>query len=119
MKFLIIANPVSGGKKGAKRLPENKKLLKKYKINYDLKKTQYHCHAEKIIKNTSLTQYDGVALIGGDGTNFHVLNGLIKNHDNYNLPPVAIIPTGSGDSFALDLGINNYIDGIKAIAETN
>ena len=119
MKFFIIANPVSGGKKGAKRLPEIENLLKNHNLNYDLKKTQYHRNAEIIIKNTDLTQYDGVALVGGDGTNFHVLNGLIKNHGNKKLPPVAIIPTGSGDSFALDLGINNYIDGIKAIVKNN
>ena len=117
MNFLIIANPVSGGRKGEKRLPEIERLLKNYNLNYDLKRTHYHRHAEKIIKNTDLSQYNGVALIGGDGTNFHVLNGLIKYHDNNNLPPVAVIPTGSGDSFALDLGIKNYVDGIKAIAE--
>lgn len=119
MKFLIIANPVSGGKKGAKLLPEIERILKNYNLNYDLKKTLYHRHAEKIVQNTDLKQYDGIALIGGDGTNYHVLNGLIKKHNNNQLPPVAIIPTGSGDSFALDLGINNYIEGIKAIAENN
>ena len=119
MKILIIANPVSGGKKGKKRLPDIEKLLQNNNINYDLKKTQYHRHAESLIKNTNLKEYDGVALVGGDGTNFHVLNGLIKNHDNNSLPPVAIIPTGSGNSFALDLGINNYIDGVKAIVEHN
>jgi YegS/Rv2252/BmrU family lipid kinase len=119
MKFLIIVNPVSGGKKGKKRLPAIEKLLKKHNINYDLKTTQYHRHAEKILKDIDLKHYDSIALIGGDGTNFHVLNGLIKNHDNDNLPPVAVIPTGSGDSFALDLGIKNYDDGIKAIIEMN
>ncbi|MCP3899311.1 MAG: diacylglycerol kinase family lipid kinase [Desulfobacteraceae bacterium] len=118
MKFLIIANPVSGGKKGKKQLPKIEKLLKNHNINYDLKTTLYHGHAEQIIKGADLDQYNGVALIGGDGTNFHVLNGLIKNHDK-NLPPVAIIPAGSGDSFALDLGIKNDLDGIKAIAENN
>jgi diacylglycerol kinase (ATP) len=119
MNFLIIANPVSGGKKGKKLLPEIENTLKNININYDLIKTQYHRHAEIIIKNADLTKYSGIALVGGDGTNFHVLNGLIKHHDNNNLPPVAIIPAGSGDSFALDLGINKYEDGIKAILENN
>lgn len=119
MKFLIIANPVSGGKKGEKRLPEIEMLLKKHGINYDIKKTQYHCHAESIIKNVDLKQYEAIALIGGDGTNCQVLNGLLKNHDHGILPPVAVIPTGSGDSFALDLGITNYKDGVKAIVENN
>ena len=118
MKLLIVANPVSGGKKGEKRLPEIEKLLNTHNLNYDLKKTQYHRHAEKIIKNTDIKKYDGVALIGGDGTNFQVLNGLIKYHNN-SIPPIAIIPTGSGDSFALDLGIRNDLDGIKAIVKNN
>ena len=42
-----------------------------------------------------------------------------NNHDNNTLPPVAIIPTGSGDSFALDLGIESYVDGVKAIVQNN
>jgi len=116
MKFLIIANPVSGGKKGKKLLPKIEKLLEYYNIDYDLRLTEYHCHAKEIIEQTRLLAYDGVALVGGDGTNFQVLNSLIKNHDNDKLPPMAIIPTGSGDSFAYDLGINNYREGIKAIA---
>jgi len=116
MKFLIITNPVSGGRKGKKRLPEIERLLQKHNITYDLKTTRYHRHAETLIKESDLKEYDAIALIGGDGTNFQVLNGLIKYHDNDNLPPVAVIPTGSGDSFALDLGVKNDIDGIKAIA---
>jgi len=119
MNFLIIANPVSGGKKGEKRLPEIQNLLKKNNIKYDLILTQYHGHAEIIIKQADLKEYDGIGLIGGDGTNFHVLNGLIKHHNNKNLPPIAIIPTGSGDSFALDLGITNYFFGIKAMTQKN
>jgi diacylglycerol kinase (ATP) len=119
MKFLIIANPVSGGEKGKKKLPEIEELLKKHNINYEIKKTKYHCHAETIVKDLDLKKYEAIGLIGGDGTNFQVINGLLKNHDHNLLPPVAIIPTGSGDSFALDLGITNYADGVKAIAENN
>jgi YegS/Rv2252/BmrU family lipid kinase len=119
MKFLIVANPVSGGKKGKKHLPEIEKLLKKNNIKYDLKLTRYHGHGETIIKQTDLKKYYGIGLVGGDGTNFYVLNGLIKHHNNKKLPPIAIIPTGSGDSFALDLGITNYFNGIKAIKQNN
>jgi len=119
MKFLIVANPVSGGKKGKKCLPEIERLLKKNNIKYDLKLTLYHGHGEIIIKQTDLKKYYGIGLVGGDGTNFHVLNGLIKHHNNKKLPPIAIIPTGSGDSFALDLGITNYLNGIKAIKQNN
>lgn len=50
MKFLIIANPVSGGKKGKKRLPEIQKLLKKHNINYDLKKTNITAMLKQLLK---------------------------------------------------------------------
>lgn len=119
MNILLIANPVSGGGKGEKHLPGIIRLLKNNHIDFDLKLTQYHRHAEEIVKHADLKQYDGIALVGGDGTNFQLINGLIKNHDNDRFPPLAVIPTGSGDSFAYDLGINSDIEGVKAIIENN
>ncbi|HSO18013.1 MAG TPA: diacylglycerol kinase family protein, partial [Desulfosarcina sp.] len=53
--------------------------------------------------------------LGGDGTNFHLLNGLLRRRDTFTLPPLGIIPVGSGNSFARDLGIRSPVDGIRAL----
>jgi YegS/Rv2252/BmrU family lipid kinase len=64
----------------------------------------------------SLPEYDGIVSVGGDGTNYHVLNGLLKYHHDIKLPPLGIIPAGRGNSFAKDLEIHTHEDGFAALA---
>ena len=54
--------------------------------------------------------------MGGDGTNFDVINGLISMWGPDQLPPLAVLPSGSGNSFAKDLGIQTLEQGVAAIA---
>jgi len=54
--------------------------------------------------------YDGIAVIGGDGTVFEVLAGLGARS-----PPLAIVPAGRGNCLALDLGVGSVEDAIAAI----
>ena len=68
----------------------------------------------ELVKNLDLENYNAVAAMGGDGTNFQVLNGLIKNQNDIRIP-IALIPAGSGNSFSRDLNFKNIEDGIEAI----
>ena len=54
--------------------------------------------------------------MGGDGTNFQVLNGLLGPGADRRVPPLGIIPAGRGNSFARDLGIRSVTDGLDALA---
>ncbi|MBT8351736.1 MAG: diacylglycerol kinase family lipid kinase [Deltaproteobacteria bacterium] len=90
--------------------------FKEANIRFDLFVTHYHGHAAEIIKNIPLSEYDGIVSMGGDGTNYHVLNGLLKYHHDAELPPVGIIPAGRGNSFAKDLEIHTQEDGFAALS---
>ncbi len=116
MKIALIANPQAGGKKGKKLIPRVEKMLACEKIDYDLYVTEYHQHALDIVKDLSVEDYDGIVSLGGDGSNYHVLNGLLKFHEKDAIPPLGIIPVGRGNSFARDLDINTAEEGISAIA---
>jgi len=116
MKIALIANPYSGGKKGKKVIPEVERQLQKKKIGYDLYITQYHRHAESILEEINVGNYDALVSLGGDGTNFQILNALLKNHKSENMPALGIIPVGRGNSFARDLDIKTTRDGINAVA---
>lgn len=115
MKYLIIANPAAGGNRGKKMIPELVRHLERGSIGCDLLQTTHHRHAEDLVRSVDVTAYQGIISAGGDGTNFHVLNGLLKHHDPGDLPCLGIIPVGSGNSFAMDLGIRSIRDGLDAI----
>mgnify|MGYP001821988001 FL=1 len=115
MKIALIANPHSGGKKGKKLIPRITKKLTDHHIELDLFCTQYREHAIELARQLSPEKYDGVVSLGGDGTNFEILNGLLKFHGNGHLPPLGIIPVGRGNSFALDLDIQTVEDAIAAL----
>ncbi len=115
MKLALILNPYSGGKKGGKRLPEIESILVQNKIEYEIFISQYHEHIIDICANLDIENIDGIVAIGGDGTNFQVINGLLKTYLPENIPPIGIIPVGSGNSFAKDLFIETFEDGVNAI----
>ena len=115
MKIALILNPRIGSKKVKKLLLLAENRFKEANIRFDLFVTQYHGHAAEIIKNISLPEYDGIVSLGGEGTNYHVLNGLLKYHNDNELPPLGIIPAGRGNSFAKDLEIHTEEDGFAAL----
>lgn len=119
MKVALIANPYSGGKKGKKLLPLIEKKLSANNIDFDLYTSLYHEHIFKITSELKIDQYDAIIAFGGDGTNYHVLNGLLSCFKPNKIPPIGIIPVGSGNSFAKDLNIHNYEDGIRSIIKNN
>ncbi|MCP4368017.1 MAG: YegS/Rv2252/BmrU family lipid kinase [Deltaproteobacteria bacterium] len=116
MKIALVLNPRIGAKKVKNLLLLAEKRLKESNIQFKLFITQYHGHAAEIIKNIPLTEYDGIVGVGGDGTNYHVLNGLLKYHPDAELPPLGIIPAGRGNSFAKDLEIHTKEDGFAALS---
>ena len=115
MIIALIANPCAGGGKGSRIIPWVENNLSQNGIDYRIFITQHHAHAMEIASRLEPARYDGVVSVGGDGTNFHLLNGLLKNNRPESLPPVGIIPVGSGNSFALDLDIGSTEDGLRAL----
>jgi len=115
MTIALIANPCAGGGKGSRIISWVENNLRNNGIDYRIFITQHHGHAMEIASRLEPARYDGVVSVGGDGTNFHLLNGLLKTGNPNALPPMGIIPVGSGNSFALDLGIHSTKDGLRAL----
>ncbi len=115
MKIALIANSRSSGISEENLLPEFENEFKKHRIEFDLLRTQYHGHATQLVKQISIREYDAIVSMGGDGTNFQVLNSILKYHGDSEIPPLGIMPCGRGNSFARDLQIFNGKDGIDAL----
>jgi diacylglycerol kinase (ATP) len=119
MKVALIVNPYAGGKKSEKLLPLIEKKLSSHNIEVNTYISLYHEHILKITSKLKIEQYDAIIAMGGDGTNFHVLNGLLSTFKPEKIPPLGIIPVGSGNSFAKDLNLHNLEDGIRSIVKNS
>ncbi|MBW1774836.1 MAG: YegS/Rv2252/BmrU family lipid kinase [Deltaproteobacteria bacterium] len=116
MRIALVAKPPTGRQNRSHTIPGVVDQLAALDIHSEVFETQYHAHALKIVQELSLTQFDALVALGGDGTNYHLLNGLLKFHPDQQIPPLGIIPVGRGNSFAKDLNIHSMADGIAAIA---
>ncbi|VEN75467.1 conserved hypothetical protein [Candidatus Desulfarcum epimagneticum] len=116
MRIAIIASGLLTGKDARRQMSGVEKRLEEEKIDFDVHIARRHNHAMEIAAGLPLSEYDAVAPMGGDGTNFQVLNGLARSAGPEGPPPLAILPAGRGNSFARDLGIENMDDALSALA---
>jgi YegS/Rv2252/BmrU family lipid kinase len=107
MKIFYINNPAAGHKNGEKFFPLIIKEFENQKIEVDSVKTEYPNHATEIVNRLDFTKYDGLAVSGGDGSLFEIVNGYFSNPSIKRIP-IGIIPVGRGNAFARD--INLFLD---------
>ena len=91
------------------------KKLTVNKVNYDIKITKCLDDLDHIMINT-IHKYDGVVVVGGDGTVFHLLQRLKTISSGV---PIGVIPCGSGNGLVNSLLyhknqtiLNNNIDDV-------
>lgn len=114
MNLLAIVNPNAGKNKGIKALKKAIPLLNNNNITVDVKTSEYSGHSTKLAGEYNNKKHDGIIAVGGDGTLFEVINGLLKSHENFDAP-IAQIPVGTGNSFIKDLNIENVEDAVQKI----
>lgn len=111
-KIKFIINPFSGLSK-KKNVPA---LIEKYidtaKFQYDLAFTEAAGHAIELTKNAVAEKYGAVIAVGGDGSVNEVASALIGTDVK-----LGILPGGSGNGFAMHLGLGRNIR--KAIEMLN
>jgi len=116
---LLIVNPISGKKAAKKILPTVVSEFEKNQLQIKIIESEYKGHIESILNTYSIEDYDCCCIIGGDGSFHEAVNGLMKRSDNLKVP-LCLVPAGSGNSLARDLGIldlkiaiNSIINGKK------
>lgn len=105
MKVFHINNPAASNGKSHKIFPLIKNHLDKLKIPHESIQTKYAGEAIEIISNLDFSKYKSIAVSGGDGSLFEVVNGYLKNKSSYKIPIVPI-PVGRGNAFARDLNFH-------------
>ena len=103
LKLLLIFNPHAAMGRAAKLLPRILAGMENFAEVVTLS-SGYAGHARELVADSDLHGFDGVIAAGGDGTLFEVLNGLYQ-HDRKDRLPLGVIPVGTGNAFARDLGL--------------
>jgi len=99
--FLIINQFAGHGKKRGHEINNVISYLKKNDFEIDIAYTNHPGHATELASTAANKGFDIVVAVGGDGTVNEVAQGLIGTKT-----PLGIIPVGSGNGLARDLGIS-------------
>lgn len=105
-RILVIANPIAGPARGA-RLEPMVQRLEGLGCSVTVYETEGPGDAERFVAAIDGASFDAIAVAGGDGTINEVLNGLPKGG-----PPLAILPVGTVNVLAKEIGLSTSLDDI-------
>jgi len=115
-KFCILVNPAAGRGKSKKIFTKIQPLFESsffQSVNYF---SDYPGFITDFIINRDLSEFDGLCVIGGDGTIHEAVLGLMKSGQAKTIP-LGIIPGGTGNAFVEDLGCQDPINAANKIID--
>ena len=98
----VVVNPSGGSGAGLAVLAEVLPTFEAAGVDVSVLRTEYAGHAEVLASTVDLR--DALVGIGGDGTVHELVNGMLRRSDGRTCA-VGVIPSGTGNTWALDLGI--------------
>jgi len=115
MKLLMLSNPLAGRRRGLAVAEKSLEMLRQRGHTVENIFSDRPGHLVEVAAKEVNGAWDGIIALGGDGTLFEVINGMMKG--NPELPiPLGVLPAGTGNSFSRDLGIGTHADAIELIA---
>ncbi len=118
MNLALIVNPHAGNKHGLKAAHRASGILNENGHEAHLLISEFPGNTIDIAVSIDVKIFDGILAVGGDGTLFEVINGLLKNKKELKIP-LGQIPVGTGNSFIKDLGVLTEDDALKAVLSGN
>jgi diacylglycerol kinase (ATP) len=112
--LLVVMNPHGGVRRGHLVLEQVRPVFAVAEISVDVRVTEHAGHAGKLAHTLDLRPYDGICVIGGDGTLHEVADGLMRR-DEPNLIPLGIVPAGTGNTIAKHLGCEDPVEAARRI----
>jgi diacylglycerol kinase (ATP) len=98
-EFLAVVNPAAGGGRLRKLVAPALERLRAGGIALDVIETQGPGQAPQIARDAWARGYRKFIAVGGDGTSYEILNGLFPRNTSEEIPTLAFLPVGTGNSF--------------------
>ena len=109
----LVVNPYGGGGAGLATLDSVLPVFEAAGIEVTTLMTEYAGHAGEMARTLPLL--DGFVGIGGDGTAHEIANGMLQREAGDRVA-IGIIPAGSGNTWAFDLGLEDAKDAARVVA---
>ncbi len=114
MKLLLLVNPAAGKRRGEAVARKALDIFQQQGVEIQACYSECPGHLIKVAEQEVNGEWDGIVAVGGDGTLFEVINGMMRS--NPDLPiPLGVIPVGTGNSFSRDLTIRSFDDAVRNI----
>jgi YegS/Rv2252/BmrU family lipid kinase len=107
----IIVNPYAGRWKAKAAIPAIECACEDIGLDYDLVVTEGPEHGIELAREAALAGFSPIVSAGGDGSISEVVNGLVQAAGDETAGPFGIIPLGSADDFADNLGLEKGVEG--------
>jgi YegS/Rv2252/BmrU family lipid kinase len=107
-RLRLLVNPAAGRGRSVRRFESLARRLDEEKVHYDHHFSKGPGHLTELAEKLSAEAQDHslIVICGGDGSVNEVLNGLPTPS-----PPLGLLPCGTGDDLARNLGIPRSIEG--------
>ena len=115
-KFCILVNPTAGSGKTTKIFSKIQPLFETSYIQNVKYFSDYPGSITDFIINRDLSEFDGLCVVGGDGTIHEAIDGLMKSGKAKSVP-LGIIPGGTGNAFIEDLRCRDPIKAARNIID--
>jgi len=115
--FFAIVNPVAGGGRCRKLVPEALDRLRAGGIKLDLVETDGPGQGAHLARDAYARGYRKFIAVGGDGTSYEIVNGLFPRRESDDPVTLAFLPLGTGNSFLRDFtdrGVEHAIEALLA-----
>jgi sphingosine kinase len=97
-RLQIFLNPTSGRKQAQKIWQQVAPVFEHSYWEFNLREIQQAGELSEIIKDLDV---DGLVIIGGDGTIYETLNGLLcREEEDIKITPIGVIPSGTSNGLA-------------------
>lgn len=114
MRLCLIVNPNAGRRNGLGIGSHVCAELKRAGIHSETLVSSRAGETRTIAARLDPGEWDGVVAVGGDGTLFDVVNGLLASRERIPVP-IGQIPVGTGNSFIRDLGVTTVDEALAPI----
>src|SRR6476659_2338934 len=115
---MVICNPISGSGKGQSRLAAVRRALDKAGVRYNFDVTKGRGDGVRLARSAVHAGCSAVVAIGGDGTLFEVVNGVMNpaefgtstSQSGDDQIAVGLVQAGRGSDFGRSIGVPSDVD---------